>query len=175
MLVAMTTCGMQDMQFWLTYMMTIVKIAQEDAQAEGLSEDTKGYLAVTYDDQQRRDWADRAGRGDPTLDRRKEAGQVQSHIMVEARTRLAVTMQAMRVHKEAVMQGMSGMAVYTEPWMLHTGWQTPKKPQKSRAPEKKVSRSREKAQLFFERCRLWKLENGKKAQSHDPYWAWSTN
>jgi hypothetical protein len=174
MLVVMPTCGMQDMQFWLTHMTTIMKIAQQDDQAEGLSEETKGYLAVMYDDCQRQDWANRTTRGDPTLDMQKEAGQIQRHTMAEARANLAVAMQAMKIHKEDVMQCMGHETAYTEPWLVHTGWQAPEKQQKSQ-PKDKVSRSRQKAQLFFERCRLWKLENGKKSQQHEQHWAWSPN
>ena len=113
MLVAMTTCGMMDMQFWLSHMYTVLKVATLDDKEGGLTEETRGYLAVMYDDCRRQAWADQTQQDPHTMDMRVEAGLISEHTMVQARVRLADVMQAIRVQKLAEMEHMGIVPVHT--------------------------------------------------------------
>ena len=174
MLVAMTTCGMQDMQFWITHMYTVLKIAQQDEATGGLEEETKGYLAVMYDDCRRQEWADQAEQHPHKMDMQAEASQVNEHTMVKARATLASVMQSMKVQKEDEMQRMSLMRLYAQQWGVQGNWYQPQ-PQQKQQLQKKVPKSKLKAQDFFEKCRKWKAEKHKEAKMQAQHWAFSPN
>jgi hypothetical protein len=174
MLVAMTTCGMMDMQFWITHMYTVLKVAQSDEADGGLAEEAKGYLAVMYDDCRRQEWADQARQCPHKMDMQAEASLVNGHTMVQARVRLADVMQSMKVQKQAEMEHMGLMPVYTEQWGTQEDWYQPQKPQKQQQ-QKKMPKSKEKAQNFFLKCKEWKQAKQKEARSQAQQWAWSAN
>ena len=88
--------------------------------------------------------------------------------------KLAEVMQAMKAHREDEMQRMGLMATYTEQWGVQENWYQPQQPQKLKQ-QKKVPRSKLKAQEFFEKCRLWKVEKQKEAKLQAQQWAWSAN
>ena len=173
MLVAMTTCGMMDMQFWLSHMYTVLKVATLDDKEGGLTEETRGYLAVLYDDCRRQAWADQRQQGPHTRDMRVEAGLICEHTMVQARVKLADVMQAMRVQKLAEMEHMDIVPVYTQQWDAQASWcQLPQLLQQKQ--QTKIPKSKAKAQKFFQKCKEWKQEKQKEARQQEQQWAWSS-
>ena len=95
MMAAMHACGMQDMQFWITYLTTLLTIVRENKPTQS------GYFRVLYDDTQRQEWAHRAQRGEGHINLLAEAASVQQHILKTARARLTVVLQALRITNSA--------------------------------------------------------------------------
>jgi hypothetical protein len=95
-----------------------------------------------------------------------EASLVNERTLVQARVKLADVMQAMKVQKLSEM--------HTEQWGTPADWYQTQEPQKPQQ-QKKMPKSKQKAQDFFLKCKKWKQEKQNEARDQALKWAWSAN